>query len=59
MPDRGRRAYGSGSVFIRRHAYYGKWRVGGVQMQRELGPIKGPSARTASRAEPRRSGSAS
>ena len=44
MPDRGRRAYGSGSVFIRRHAYYGKWRVGGVQMQRKLGPIKGPSA---------------
>ena len=37
-----KRAYGSGSVFVRGDAYYGKWRVAGQQVKRKLGPIKGP-----------------
>ena len=38
------RAYGSGSVFVRGDAYYGKWRVGGQQVKRKLGPAKSPDA---------------
>src|SRR5687768_128228 len=42
----GRRAYGSGSVFVKSDAYYGKWRVHGRQVMRKLGPIRQPGTRT-------------
>jgi integrase len=41
-----RRAYGSGSVFVKSDAYYGKWRVHGRQVMRKLGPIREPGTRT-------------
>jgi integrase len=44
MTGHRKRASGSGSVFARGDAYYGKWRAGGVQIKRKLGPIKGPSS---------------
>lgn len=42
----GRRAYGSGSVFVKSDAYYGKWRVHGRQVMRKLGPVRQPGTRT-------------
>jgi integrase len=41
----GRRAYGSGSVFVKSDAYYGKWRVHGRQVMRKLGPRRQPGTR--------------
>ncbi|MHB8492215.1 MAG: hypothetical protein ACYDA6_08415, partial [Solirubrobacteraceae bacterium] len=35
-----RRAYGSGSIVIRGDSYYGKWRVGGRQIMRKIGPVR-------------------
>ena len=35
-----RRSYGSGSIIERDGNYYGKWRVGGRQVKRLLGPIR-------------------
>lgn len=37
-----KRSYGSGSIFENGDAYYGKWRVGGRQVKRKLGPIRKP-----------------
>jgi integrase len=51
-----RRAYGSGSIFERDGRYYGKWRVDGRQVKRQLGPVRTPGARdglTKSQAEAR------
>jgi integrase len=44
MAESGKRAYGTGSVFVRGDAYYGKWRVGDQQVKRKLGSVKGPAA---------------
>ncbi len=41
----GRRAYGSGSVFLKSGDYYGKWRVHGRQVMRKLGPCRRPGTR--------------
>ena len=41
----GRRAYGSGSVFVKSDAYDGKWRVHGRQVMRKLGPRRQPGTR--------------
>lgn len=35
-----KRRYGSGSIFEKRNAWYGQWRVGGRQVSRKLGPIR-------------------
>jgi len=40
-----RRAYGSGSIFIRNGAYFGKWRSGGRQVKRKLGQVRKPGTR--------------
>ena len=37
-----KRAYGSGSIVERRGDWYGKWRVGGRQVFRKLGPKRTP-----------------
>jgi integrase len=39
-----KRVYGTGSVFVRGGSFYGKWRIGSVQVKRKLGPVKGPAA---------------
>src|SRR3954447_10645136 len=41
-----KRAYGSGSVFVRSGAFYGKWWVNGRQVKRKLGPCRQPGTRT-------------
>ena len=41
-----RRSYGSGSITIRNGAYYGKWRAGGQQIKRKLGPVRQPGTRS-------------
>lgn len=40
-----RRSYGSGSIVVRRGAYYGKWRVGERQVMRKLGAVRRPGSR--------------
>lgn len=40
-----KRRYGTGSVFERRNAWYGKWRVRDRQVTRRLGPIRAPGSR--------------
>lgn len=40
-----RRSYGTGSIVVRRGAYYGKWRAGGRQVMRKLGPVRRPGSR--------------
>jgi len=40
-----KRAYGSGSVFEKSGAFYGKWRVNGRQVLRKLGPRRRPGSR--------------
>jgi integrase len=40
-----RRRYGTGSIIPRDGNYYGKWRVGGKQVMRQLGPIRRPGTR--------------
>jgi integrase len=40
-----RRPHGSGSIFIKAGAYYGRWWVGQRQVARQLGPVRAPSAR--------------
>lgn len=40
-----RRSYGSGSLVVRKGTWYGKWRVGGRQVQRKLGPVRQPGMR--------------
>ena len=40
-----RRSYGTGSIIVRRGAYYGKWRVGDRQVMRKLGAARNPGSR--------------
>jgi hypothetical protein len=40
-----RRRYGTGTLTVRRNAFYGQWRVDGRQVMRKLGPIREPGAR--------------
>ena len=40
-----RRRHGSGSLFAYRGAWYGKWRSGGRQVKRKLGPKRPPGGR--------------
>jgi integrase len=40
-----KRRYGTGSVFQKRTAWYGKWRVRDRQVTRKLGPIRAPGSR--------------
>ncbi len=42
---RAKRRYGTGSVFQKRNAWYGKWRVRDRQVTRKLGPIRAPGSR--------------
>lgn len=45
-PSRGeKRQYGTGSIFVKRNAWYGKWRVRDRQVMRKLGPIRQPGTR--------------
>ena len=41
----GKRQYGTGSIFEKRNAWYGKWRVRDRQVMRKLGPIRKPGTR--------------
>jgi hypothetical protein len=43
MPDTpgvAKRTYGTGAVLEVNGVYYGKWRVGGRQVKRRLGPVR-------------------
>ena len=40
-----KRQYGTGSIFEKRNAWYGKWRVRDRQVMRKLGPIRQPGTR--------------
>jgi integrase len=40
-----RRSYGSGSLFTKHGNWYGKWRVGGQQVKRMLGPARKPGTK--------------
>jgi len=54
QPNASRRAYGSGSIHKHHESWYGKWRLGGRQVKRRLGPIRKPGTReglTAKQAE--------
>jgi len=39
----GRRAHGSGGLLVKGGVYYGKWRVGGRQVMRRIGPVRTPA----------------
>jgi integrase len=41
----GKRRYGTGSVFVKRNAWYGQWRVRNRTVTRKLGPIRTPGGR--------------
>jgi Phage integrase, N-terminal SAM-like domain len=41
----GKRRYGTGSVFEKRNAWYGQWRVRNRTITRKLGPIRTPGGR--------------
>jgi len=40
-----KRRYGTGSVFEKRHAWYGQWRVRDRLVTRKLGPVRAPGSR--------------
>src|SRR5947209_11675110 len=40
-----KRRYGTGSVFQKRNAWYGQWRVRDRSVTRKLGPIRTPGSR--------------
>ncbi|MGE0507134.1 MAG: tyrosine-type recombinase/integrase [Solirubrobacterales bacterium] len=40
-----RRSYGSGSLFVYRGSWYGKWRIGSRQVKRKIGPKRRPATR--------------
>ena len=42
---RGKRQYGTGSIFEKRNAWYGQWRVRNRMITRKLGPIRTPGGR--------------
>lgn len=39
-----RRTHGTGSLIEKNGVYFGKWRVGGRQVMRKIGPVRTPSA---------------
>ena len=39
----GRRPHGTGAIIERDGVYYGKWRVGGRQVKRKIGPVRTPN----------------
>lgn len=41
----GRRSYGSGSLFVHRGSWYGRWYVGTDRVKRKLGPVRRPGER--------------
>jgi Phage integrase, N-terminal SAM-like domain len=41
----GRRSYGTGSLFVRRETWYGRWWVGNQRVKRALGPVRKPGTR--------------
>jgi integrase len=43
--EENRRSYGSGSLFVYRGSWYGKWRVGDRQVKRKVGPKRQPGTR--------------
>ena len=45
MSSSRRRPYGTGSLFVSRGKWYGKWRVDGRQTKRLLGPKRQPGSR--------------
>lgn len=42
-----KRRYGTGSVFEKRHAWYGQWRVRDRLVTRKLGPVRPQAHATA------------
>jgi integrase len=44
-PRGGKRQYGTGSIFEKRNAWYGQWRVRNRTITRKLGPIRAPGGR--------------
>jgi hypothetical protein len=40
-----KRRYGTGSIFEKRNAWYGQWRVRNRTITRKLGPIRTPGSR--------------
>ena len=40
--DMTKRTYGTGSLFVSRGSWYGKWRIDGCQTKRLLGPSGSP-----------------
>jgi integrase len=40
-----RRTHGTGSLIEKHGVYYGKWRVGGRQVMRKVGPVRKPATR--------------
>src|SRR5215213_6042100 len=40
-----RRSYGTGSLLVRRGAWYGQWHAAGRQVMRKLGEIRQPGSR--------------
>jgi len=40
-----RRRYGTGAIIVKAGAYFGKWRVGGRQVMRKIGPVRQPGTR--------------
>lgn len=41
----GRRSYGSGSLYVHRGSWYGRWYVGTDRVKRKLGPVRRPGER--------------
>lgn len=44
-PSDNRRSYGSGSLFVYRGSWYGKWRIGNRQVKRKVGARRKPGTR--------------
>ncbi|MGE0067244.1 MAG: hypothetical protein AB7T48_07805, partial [Solirubrobacterales bacterium] len=44
-PGDSRRSYGSGSLFVYRGSWYGKWRIGDRQVKRKVGAKRKPGTR--------------
>ena len=42
---RGKRSYGSGSLFEQNGSWYAKWRIGGRQVKRRIGTMREPGSR--------------
>ena len=40
-----RRSYGTGTLYVKAGAYYGRWRIGDRRVNRRLGPVRQPGSR--------------